>query len=165
FLYRCFFFKFISVLKWSRADLKVDGYVYFYRNRRCFENYQHRRFQGRVMLRDGGMKGGDASLILKNATWEDAGLYECDLVVESRRQTSEIRHAIRLTVTPAGGFSAVLIAGFITFRIFKTRFLMPHQRSRSETLDPQSLTQILSPSEPKKFKNFSSCCSLQFIGL
>ncbi|MED6268413.1 hypothetical protein CHARACLAT_022172 [Characodon lateralis] len=95
----------ISVLKWSRSDLNSDGYVYFYRNKRCFENYQHPWFHGRVMLRDAGMKGGDASLILKNATFKDAGIYECHLLVrelvESRRSYSEISHVINLTVTDA----------------------------------------------------------------
>ncbi|XP_063324912.1 outer mitochondrial transmembrane helix translocase-like [Pelmatolapia mariae] len=71
----------ISVLKWSRADLNTDGYVYFYRNKRSYENYQHPSFHGRVKLRDPEMKDGDVSLILKNVTFNDAGIYECHIAV------------------------------------------------------------------------------------
>ncbi|KAK5605845.1 hypothetical protein CRENBAI_004980 [Crenichthys baileyi] len=57
------------------------------------------------MLRDAGMKGGDASLILKNATFKDAGIYQCHLLVrelvESKRSYSEISQVINLTVTDA----------------------------------------------------------------
>uniref|UniRef100_A0A668VIR4 Ig-like domain-containing protein n=1 Tax=Oreochromis aureus TaxID=47969 RepID=A0A668VIR4_OREAU len=71
----------ISVLKWSRADLNTDGYVYFYRNKRSYENYQHQSFHGRVKLRDPEMKDGDVSLILKNVTFNDTGIYECHVAV------------------------------------------------------------------------------------
>ncbi|KAM4713923.1 uncharacterized protein FYW61_019052 [Anableps anableps] len=95
----------VSVLKWSRPGLSADGYVYFYRNKRSFEGYQHPRFHGRVALRDAGMKGGDASLTLRNATFEDAGLYRCLLQlrgqVGGRRSSSEISRLINLTVTGA----------------------------------------------------------------
>ncbi|KAM4565015.1 uncharacterized protein V3H82_014114 [Fundulus diaphanus] len=95
----------ISVLKWSRSDLSSHGYVYFYRNKRSFQSYQHPRFQGRVTLRDAGMKDGDASVILRNATLEDAGMYECHLqlreLVEGRRSSSEVSRHINLTVTHA----------------------------------------------------------------
>uniref|UniRef100_A0A669DI66 Ig-like domain-containing protein n=1 Tax=Oreochromis niloticus TaxID=8128 RepID=A0A669DI66_ORENI len=70
----------ISVLKWSRADLNTDGYVYFYRNKRSYENYQHPSFHGRVKLKDSEMKDGDVSLILKNVTFNDAGIYECHII-------------------------------------------------------------------------------------
>ncbi|XP_030580196.1 uncharacterized protein LOC115776610 [Archocentrus centrarchus] len=93
----------ISVLKWSRADLSTDGYVYFYRNRRSYENYQHPSFHGRVKLRNPEMKDGDVSLILKNVTFNDTGIYECHIAVRnsgsSNRAHSEINHFINLTVT------------------------------------------------------------------
>uniref|UniRef100_A0A3Q4GUK3 Ig-like domain-containing protein n=1 Tax=Neolamprologus brichardi TaxID=32507 RepID=A0A3Q4GUK3_NEOBR len=93
----------ISVLKWSRADLNTDGYVYFYRNKRSYENYQHPSFHGRVKLRDPEMKDGDVSLILKNVTFNDAGIYECHIAVRnpvrSKRVHTEISHFINLTVT------------------------------------------------------------------
>ncbi|XP_039465606.1 sodium channel subunit beta-3-like isoform X2 [Oreochromis aureus] len=93
----------ISVLKWSRADLITDGYVYFYRNKRSYENYQHPSFHGRVKLRDPEMKDGDVSLILKNVTFNDTGIYECHVAVRnavrSKRAHTEISHFIDLTVT------------------------------------------------------------------
>uniref|UniRef100_A0A669ETG2 Ig-like domain-containing protein n=1 Tax=Oreochromis niloticus TaxID=8128 RepID=A0A669ETG2_ORENI len=93
----------ISVLKWSRADLNTDGYVYFYRNKRSYENYQHPSFHGRVKLRDPEMKDGDVSLILKNVTFNDTGIYECHVAVrksgKSKRAHTEISHFINLTVT------------------------------------------------------------------
>ncbi|XP_039463511.1 myelin-oligodendrocyte glycoprotein-like [Oreochromis aureus] len=73
----------ISVLKWSRPDLNTDGYVYFYRNKRSYENYQHPSFHGRVKLRDPEMKDGDVSLILKNVTFNDTGIYECHIAVRN----------------------------------------------------------------------------------
>ncbi|CAI5660715.1 unnamed protein product [Oreochromis niloticus] len=93
----------ISVLKWSRADLNTDGYVYFYRNKRFYENYQHPSYHGRVKLRDPEMKDGDVSLILKNVTFSDTGMYECHIAVRksgrSKRAHTEISHFIDLTVT------------------------------------------------------------------
>ncbi|XP_030578749.1 sodium channel subunit beta-3-like [Archocentrus centrarchus] len=93
----------ISVLKWSRADLSTDGYVYFYRNRRSYQNFQHPSFHGRVKLRNPEMKDGDFSLILQNVTFNDTGIYECHIAVRnsgsSNRAHSEISHFINLTVT------------------------------------------------------------------
>lgn len=93
----------ISVVKWSRPDLNTDGYVYFYRNKRSYENYQHPSFHGRVKLRDPEMKDGDVSVILKNVTFNDTGMYECHIAVRnpvrSKRAHTEISHFIELTVT------------------------------------------------------------------
>ncbi|XP_076737199.1 uncharacterized protein LOC143412338 [Maylandia zebra] len=93
----------ISVLKWSRADLNTDGYVYFYRNKRSYENYQHPSFHGRVKLKHPEMKDGDVSLILKKVTFNDTGMYECHVAVRnpvrSKRVHTEISHFINLTVT------------------------------------------------------------------
>ncbi|XP_025759474.1 uncharacterized protein LOC102077385 isoform X1 [Oreochromis niloticus] len=100
----------ISVLKWSRADLNTDGYVYFYRNKRSYENYQHPSFHGRVKLRDPEMKDGDVSLILNNVTFNDTGMYECHVAVRnpvrSKRVHTEISHFINLTVTDQTNITA-----------------------------------------------------------
>uniref|UniRef100_A0A3B4GZK2 Ig-like domain-containing protein n=1 Tax=Pundamilia nyererei TaxID=303518 RepID=A0A3B4GZK2_9CICH len=93
----------ISVVKWSRPDLNTDGYVYFYRNKRFYENYQHPSFHGRVKLRHPEMKDGDVSIILKNVTFNDTGMYECHIAVRnpvrSKRAHTEISLFIDLTVT------------------------------------------------------------------
>uniref|UniRef100_A0A3P8TYM4 Immunoglobulin V-set domain-containing protein n=1 Tax=Amphiprion percula TaxID=161767 RepID=A0A3P8TYM4_AMPPE len=93
----------ISVLKWSRPNGNSDGYVYFYRNNRCFNSYQHPRFHGRVQLRQPDMKDGDATLILRNVTELDAGIYECYTSVKnpgrSKRSSVETSQFINLMVT------------------------------------------------------------------
>uniref|UniRef100_A0A3Q4GF30 Immunoglobulin V-set domain-containing protein n=1 Tax=Neolamprologus brichardi TaxID=32507 RepID=A0A3Q4GF30_NEOBR len=108
----------ISVLKWSRADLNTDGYVYFYRNKRFYENYQHPSFHGRVKLRDPEMKDGDVSVILKNVTFNDTGIYECHIAVRnpvrSKRAHTEISHFINLTVT--GEFVELTLSSHIIYK-------------------------------------------------
>lgn len=70
----------IKVLEWRRRDLK-QSYVFIYRDRQSFENPF---FNGRVELKDNPPKDGDASLILKNASKVDSGIYECRIVLFSR---------------------------------------------------------------------------------
>ncbi|XP_038554124.1 coxsackievirus and adenovirus receptor homolog [Micropterus salmoides] len=66
----------ITVIKWIRPDLKSDdGFVFFFKDGRSHENYQHPSFHGRVELRDPEMKNGD--VILKNVTTNNTGTYEC----------------------------------------------------------------------------------------
>ncbi|XP_038586487.1 myelin-oligodendrocyte glycoprotein-like [Micropterus salmoides] len=86
----------VTLLEWTRPDLKSDGYVFFYRNERPYENYQHPSFNGRVELRDPEMKDGDASVVLKNVTFNDTGTYECRIITNARKQ---IKHVIDLKVT------------------------------------------------------------------
>ncbi|XP_067437037.1 coxsackievirus and adenovirus receptor homolog isoform X1 [Thunnus thynnus] len=71
----------ITLSEWSRPDLKKDGYVFFFRENRPYESFQHPSFSGRVQLRDPEMKDGDASVILKNVTINDTGTYECRVSV------------------------------------------------------------------------------------
>ncbi len=96
----------VKLLEWSRTDLKSDGYVFFYRNERSYENYQHPSFRGRVELRDPEMKDGDFSVILKNVTINDTGTYECGAIINTSNKTthSKIKHLINLTVTDSGEF-------------------------------------------------------------
>ncbi|XP_038586513.1 coxsackievirus and adenovirus receptor homolog isoform X3 [Micropterus salmoides] len=90
----------VKLSEWTRPDLKSDGYVFFYRNERPYENFQHESFHGRVELRDPEMKDGDASVVLKNVTFNDTGTYECRIVTNARQ---EIKHLIDLKVTDSGG--------------------------------------------------------------
>ncbi|XP_067380871.1 coxsackievirus and adenovirus receptor homolog isoform X2 [Channa argus] len=64
-------------VKWIRPDLKSEGFVFFFRDDRIYENYQHPSFHGRVELRDPQMKDGDTSVNLKNVNIKDTGTYEC----------------------------------------------------------------------------------------
>ncbi|XP_030580104.1 butyrophilin-like protein 2 [Archocentrus centrarchus] len=69
----------ITVVKWSRADLKPQ-YVLLYRNGHFDSEHQHPSFKNRVDLQDRQMKDGDVSVILKNVTINDTGTYECHVV-------------------------------------------------------------------------------------
>ncbi|XP_067380892.1 sodium channel regulatory subunit beta-3-like isoform X3 [Channa argus] len=97
----------ITLLEWSRPELKKDGYVFFYRNSRPYENYQHQFFMGRVELRnESSVKDGDVSVILKNVNISDTGTYECRIVISnpgsSGRTTTELKHLITLKVSESG---------------------------------------------------------------
>ncbi|XP_014269948.3 coxsackievirus and adenovirus receptor homolog isoform X2 [Maylandia zebra] len=92
----------ITLLEWSIPEIKSDGYVFFYRNRRSYESYQHERFKGRVELKHPSMKNGDVSVILKNVNINDTGTYECRIITSDlssgQRVQSESRQSIDLTV-------------------------------------------------------------------
>ncbi|CAI5660518.1 unnamed protein product [Oreochromis niloticus] len=96
----------ITLLEWSIPEIKTDGYVFFYRNQRSYENYQHERFKGRVELADPSMKNGDVSVTLKNVSVNDTGIYECRIrtsdLSSGERVQSESRKSINLTVTDSG---------------------------------------------------------------
>ncbi|XP_067436522.1 coxsackievirus and adenovirus receptor homolog [Thunnus thynnus] len=74
----------IILFEWSRPDLKKDGYVFFLRENRPYENYQHPSFRGRVQLRDPEMKDGNVSVTLKKVNINDTGTYECRVSVKSK---------------------------------------------------------------------------------
>ena len=91
----------IVLIEWNRSDLKSDDYVFFYRENRLYEHYQHPSFHGRVELRDPKMKNGDASVILKNVTVNDTGTYECFVRTNSSNDFTQL---INLKVTDPGEF-------------------------------------------------------------
>ncbi|XP_038588378.1 coxsackievirus and adenovirus receptor homolog [Micropterus salmoides] len=93
----------IEVIKWNRTDLKSDDiYVFFFRDGRSHENYQHESYHGRVELRDPEMKDGDASVILKNVTFNDTGTYECRVREENETGKVKLISIINMTVTEPG---------------------------------------------------------------
>ncbi|CAI5660326.1 unnamed protein product [Oreochromis niloticus] len=96
----------LILLAWKRPDLLSDGYVFFYRDDLPHKNFQDPIFKDRVKPRDPQMKNMDMSIILSNTTINDTGTYECCIVVEdtgdSRQETSEIKHEIRLKVRLLG---------------------------------------------------------------
>ncbi|XP_039463778.1 myelin-oligodendrocyte glycoprotein-like isoform X2 [Oreochromis aureus] len=97
----------ITLLEWSRPEIKTDGYVFFYRNGRSYENYQHERFKGRVELTDPSMKNGDVSVTLKNVNINDTGTYECRIrtsdLSSGQRVQNDSRTSINLTVDSENG--------------------------------------------------------------
>lgn len=83
----------IELLEWSRPEL--TDYVWYYREQRSYEKYQHLSYKGRVKLRDPEMKNGDASVILKEVTFNDTGRYECFV---GTRRTRDKRSSISVRV-------------------------------------------------------------------
>lgn len=83
----------IELLEWSRPEL--TDYVWYYREQRSYEKYQHLSYKGRVKLRDPDMKNGDVSVILKEVTFNDAGRYECFV---GTRRTRDKRSSISVKV-------------------------------------------------------------------
>ncbi|CAI5660585.1 uncharacterized protein LOC112844088 isoform X2 [Oreochromis niloticus] len=71
----------ILVVEWMKADLKEE-YVLLYRDGHLYPDDQLLSFKNRVDLQDRQMKDGDVSLILKNVTINDAGTYECRVVMK-----------------------------------------------------------------------------------
>ncbi|XP_054457010.1 V-set domain containing T-cell activation inhibitor 1-like isoform X2 [Anoplopoma fimbria] len=96
----------ITLLDWNRPDLKSGGYVFFYRDERSYEEYQHPRYRGRVELRDPEMKNGDVTVLLRNVSDLDTGTYECRVKTSktppNETTPSEIKCLIHLTVTDSG---------------------------------------------------------------
>ncbi|XP_056225013.1 nectin-4-like [Seriola aureovittata] len=97
----------VVLLEWSRLQPRSEGYVFFYRNNRSYENYLHPSYRGRVELRDeSSMKDGEVSVVLKNVTAHDAGTYECRITTVKmegdERTHTEFSHLVELTVTDAG---------------------------------------------------------------
>ncbi|XP_063325885.1 tyrosine-protein kinase-like otk isoform X2 [Pelmatolapia mariae] len=76
----------ITVVNWRRADLKSE-YVLLYQDGNFHPDNQHPSFKNRVYLQDRQMKDGDVSLILKNVTINDAGRYNCRVVMEGTRSS------------------------------------------------------------------------------
>ncbi|KAK1890555.1 Junctional adhesion molecule-like [Dissostichus eleginoides] len=66
----------ITKIKWDRPDLKGLS-VFFFRDNKLHEIYQNLRYRGRVERKDPEMKNGNASVLLKNVTVNDTGMYQC----------------------------------------------------------------------------------------
>uniref|UniRef100_A0A3B4F0P5 Ig-like domain-containing protein n=1 Tax=Pundamilia nyererei TaxID=303518 RepID=A0A3B4F0P5_9CICH len=90
----------IRAVKWSRADLG-DKYVLLYRDELFDQTNQHPSFKNRVDLQDRQMKDGDVSLILKDVTINDAGTYECRVIV-GESASWEIVGTVNMSVLPPG---------------------------------------------------------------
>ncbi|CAK6978869.1 coxsackievirus and adenovirus receptor-like [Scomber scombrus] len=90
----------ITSLKWIRPDLKTDGYVFYFRDGRTYEDYQHPSFDGRVQLMDPQMKNGNVSVILKNVNINDTGTYECRVSVSNTKP--ELMSIINLKLKDSG---------------------------------------------------------------
>ncbi|KAL4008188.1 hypothetical protein ACER0C_002040 [Sarotherodon galilaeus] len=133
----------ITLLEWSIPEIKSDGYVFFYRNQRSYESYQHERFKGRVELTDPSMKNGNVSVTLKNVNINDTGKYECRIITSNlssgQRVQSESRQSINLTVTDSGSedehdkktflLAIGIVAVFVSFLVILSVYI--HRKKKS----------------------------------
>ncbi|XP_038586484.1 myelin protein P0-like [Micropterus salmoides] len=155
----------ISLIEWSRTDLKPDdGFVFLFSNDRSYEEIQHPYFYGRVELQDPEMKNGDASVILKNVNINDTGTYECLIVGKNsrdrKRDVFESISIIELTVTghTAGhiweGYVGVVcllslllvaVGGFMVNQMIQRRHrpeTTPDSESAEDALNPSSSSSV-----------------------
>lgn len=88
----------VLILRWKKQD--EQRYVLFIRENRIYENLQDPSYKGRVELKDPEMKNGELSVILKNVTVNDNGIYECSAAYN--QQEPQVLNSITLTVDPPG---------------------------------------------------------------
>ncbi|XP_026224912.1 hepatitis A virus cellular receptor 2 homolog [Anabas testudineus] len=97
------------LVEWTRPDLVSPEYVFLFRDERSYTTFQHLSFVGRVELKDKKLKGGDVSLILRNVSSLDGGVYECRVSRggEGREKRANIKtepvRVICLEVEESGG--------------------------------------------------------------
>ncbi|XP_016522876.1 myelin-oligodendrocyte glycoprotein-like isoform X4 [Poecilia formosa] len=92
-----------TVVEWTKDGLPASEYVFFYRNGRPYDKYQHDSFRGRVALKNrSGPGSGDVSVVLKNVSVEDEGTFRCRVRMsssgteaEEHLQVSRLRVALR----------------------------------------------------------------------
>ncbi|XP_072315207.1 uncharacterized protein [Eucyclogobius newberryi] len=86
----------VRILEWRRVG--VDRHVLLFRDGRVWDNQQNQLFSQRVELRDPRLESGDLSVILKNVTREDSGVYTCEALIDGKVM---VAHKITLTLTDA----------------------------------------------------------------
>ncbi|XP_043954447.1 selection and upkeep of intraepithelial T-cells protein 8-like [Gambusia affinis] len=86
----------VIVVQWTRTDLDSE-YVLLFRDGQFDVENQNPSYQNRVDLVDRQMKDGNVSLVLKNLTTDDTGLYQCQVQNEGDLDTELIR-TIKLEV-------------------------------------------------------------------
>ncbi|XP_038132784.1 myelin-oligodendrocyte glycoprotein-like [Cyprinodon tularosa] len=89
----------VTGVEWTREDLKEE-HVLLYKNNKDDPDGQHPSYKDRVDLQDREMKDGDVSVVLKNVTPNDNGIYECRLEREIFDPTPIC--SIQLVVLPPG---------------------------------------------------------------
>lgn len=97
----------IMIIQWSKHGLEKGPYVFLYHSEKIQKSYQLSSYHDRVTLTDTKMENGNATIVLKNVTDNDEGIYECLISVDStgrkRRNEPKLTSIINLRVTNPGG--------------------------------------------------------------
>ncbi|XP_039996793.1 coxsackievirus and adenovirus receptor homolog [Xiphias gladius] len=75
----------ILAVEWDRPDLEPQ-YVILYRDEQSDPENQYESFKHRVRLDRHQIKTGDVSLILRNVTTDDQGIYKCRVIQRGMRR-------------------------------------------------------------------------------
>ncbi|XP_043954455.1 putative butyrophilin subfamily 2 member A3 isoform X2 [Gambusia affinis] len=88
----------VLLFTWTKVGLDSD-HLFFYRNGRSYESYQHESFRGRVDLRS-SLEDGDFSVVLHNVSRTDEGTFHCVIVTKrSGGQSGNLQSFVNLTVS------------------------------------------------------------------
>uniref|UniRef100_A0A3P9D7D0 Ig-like domain-containing protein n=1 Tax=Maylandia zebra TaxID=106582 RepID=A0A3P9D7D0_9CICH len=120
-------------VKWRRPD-QDDEYIFLERDGHVVEYDQHPSVKNRTVLQK---KDGNVSLILKNVTTNDTGLFECLVFINESYKSIRI---IYLHVDPPGEGEAASWGPFFVRRLLHPR---PNHRANRELANPVPRTHLL----------------------
>lgn len=81
----------VTLVEWRKSTVS-SCYLYFFRNLRSHDNYQCDMFKGRVKLLEPSVGNGNWSVILRNVSVADTGLYTCKII--ARNTTTGQNHVV-----------------------------------------------------------------------
>lgn len=81
----------ITLVEWRKSNIS-SCYLRFFQDLSSYDNYQCDMFTGRVKLLEPSMGNGNWSVILRNVSVADTGLYTCELTV--RNTTTGQSHVV-----------------------------------------------------------------------
>uniref|UniRef100_A0A3Q0R8Z2 Ig-like domain-containing protein n=1 Tax=Amphilophus citrinellus TaxID=61819 RepID=A0A3Q0R8Z2_AMPCI len=108
--------KSLTGVEWRRNDLKPED-ILLYRDERFVSENQHPSFKNRVDLQDRQMKDGNVSVIVKNVTINDTGIYTCRALTPGTKRGKRAAETVRiidLRVAPPPGEAASWLLMFVS---------------------------------------------------
>uniref|UniRef100_A0A3Q2V5Q6 Ig-like domain-containing protein n=1 Tax=Haplochromis burtoni TaxID=8153 RepID=A0A3Q2V5Q6_HAPBU len=82
----------VTLVEWQKSTISC-GYLYFFQDLRSYDNYQCDMFKGRVKLLEPSVGNTNWSVILRNVSVADTGLYTCELTARNTTTVSELTTA------------------------------------------------------------------------